>query len=129
MKVHTKISNHEINVGFLNTLPKKCLNFNQGLRNYNHVRDLDISTLYEVYNYEENLIAKIILVETRNPWPSPISIAFLSNSVLQEVHDDPTNEEDVRNSNEYMNDLNKELYSFVSNLLFTIDFLVFLVQL
>ena len=31
------ISNHEIDIGFVNILLKKCLNFNQGLRIANHV--------------------------------------------------------------------------------------------
>ena len=40
------LSKHEINVCFINSLPKKWLSFNQSLKNSNHVRDLDLATFF-----------------------------------------------------------------------------------
>ena len=62
-----KLSDNEINFGFANSLSKKWLNLTKGLRNSNHVRDLDLVTLYGKYNYEENLIAKLYATKTRKP--------------------------------------------------------------
>ena len=36
------LSKHETNVGFVNSLPKKWLNFSQGLRNANHIQTLEL---------------------------------------------------------------------------------------
>ncbi|GKE96869.1 hypothetical protein Tco_1581724 [Tanacetum coccineum] len=40
------LSKHEINVGFMNSLPKKWLSFSQGLRNANHTQTLDLANIY-----------------------------------------------------------------------------------
>ncbi|GJS81913.1 hypothetical protein Tco_0748454 [Tanacetum coccineum] len=40
------LSKHEINVGFVNSLPEKWLNFSQGLRNANHTHTLDLTDIY-----------------------------------------------------------------------------------
>ncbi|GJW35727.1 hypothetical protein Tco_0058647 [Tanacetum coccineum] len=40
------LSKHEINVGFVNSLPKKWLTFSQGLRNANHTQTLDHVDIY-----------------------------------------------------------------------------------
>ncbi|GKD43186.1 hypothetical protein Tco_1267831 [Tanacetum coccineum] len=41
-----KLCKHEINVGFMNSLPKKWLSFSQGLRNGNHTQTLDLADIY-----------------------------------------------------------------------------------
>nr|GEW58713.1 retrovirus-related Pol polyprotein from transposon TNT 1-94 [Tanacetum cinerariifolium] len=41
-----KLSKHEINVGFVNSLPEKWFGFSQGLRNANHTQILDIADIY-----------------------------------------------------------------------------------
>ncbi|GKC75419.1 hypothetical protein Tco_1126193 [Tanacetum coccineum] len=40
------LSKHEINVGFVNSLPEKWLTFSQGLRNANHTQTLDLANIY-----------------------------------------------------------------------------------
>ncbi|GJT48956.1 retrovirus-related pol polyprotein from transposon TNT 1-94 [Tanacetum coccineum] len=40
------LSKHEINVGFVNSLPEKWLTFSQGLRNGNHTQNLDLAILW-----------------------------------------------------------------------------------
>ncbi|GKE26850.1 retrovirus-related pol polyprotein from transposon TNT 1-94 [Tanacetum coccineum] len=43
---------HEINVGFVNNLPKKWLTFSQGLRNANHTQTLDLADIWG--DFQEN---------------------------------------------------------------------------
>ncbi|GKB52022.1 hypothetical protein Tco_0902775 [Tanacetum coccineum] len=45
------LSKHEINVGFVNSLPEKWLTFSQGLRNANHTQTLDLA---DIYDFQEN---------------------------------------------------------------------------
>ncbi|GJW06762.1 retrovirus-related pol polyprotein from transposon TNT 1-94 [Tanacetum coccineum] len=40
------LSKHEINVGFMNSLPEKWLTFSQGPRNANHTQTLDLAEIY-----------------------------------------------------------------------------------
>ncbi|GJT37871.1 hypothetical protein Tco_0937736 [Tanacetum coccineum] len=49
-----KLSKHEINVGFVNSAPKKWLNFSQSLRNANHIHTLDLADIYGRFVYEDN---------------------------------------------------------------------------
>ncbi|GJR09590.1 hypothetical protein Tco_0792242 [Tanacetum coccineum] len=53
-----KLSKHEINVGFVNSLPEKWLSFSQGLRNANHIHTLDLADIYGRFVYEDNLISR-----------------------------------------------------------------------
>ncbi|GKA28719.1 retrovirus-related pol polyprotein from transposon TNT 1-94 [Tanacetum coccineum] len=48
------LSKHEINVGFVNSLPEKWLTFSQGLRNANHTQTLDLADIYERFDFQEN---------------------------------------------------------------------------
>ncbi|GJZ40978.1 retrovirus-related pol polyprotein from transposon TNT 1-94 [Tanacetum coccineum] len=48
------LSKHEINVGFMNTLPEKWLTFSQGLRNANHTQTIDLADIYERFDFQEN---------------------------------------------------------------------------
>ncbi|GJY33935.1 hypothetical protein Tco_0418404 [Tanacetum coccineum] len=52
------LSKHEINVGFVNSLPEKWLTFSQGLRNANHTQTLDLADIYERFVYKDNLIQR-----------------------------------------------------------------------
>ncbi|GKD32203.1 hypothetical protein Tco_1242981, partial [Tanacetum coccineum] len=52
------VSKHEINVGFMNSLPEKWLTFSQGPRNANHTQTLDLAYIYGRFVYEENLIQR-----------------------------------------------------------------------
>ncbi|GKC03100.1 hypothetical protein Tco_0994710 [Tanacetum coccineum] len=52
------LSKHEINVGFVNSLPEKWLTFSQGLRNANHTQTLDLADIYGRFVYEDNIIQR-----------------------------------------------------------------------
>ncbi|GJZ52345.1 retrovirus-related pol polyprotein from transposon TNT 1-94 [Tanacetum coccineum] len=52
------LSKHEINVGFVNSLPEKWLTFSQRLRNANHIQTLDLAEIYGRFVYEDNLIQR-----------------------------------------------------------------------
>nr|GEV05108.1 retrovirus-related Pol polyprotein from transposon TNT 1-94 [Tanacetum cinerariifolium] len=81
-------STHEINVDFVNNLPKNWLTFSQGLRNTNHTQTLDLADIYGRVFYEDNLIqrtysnTKKALITT--PSSTAISTAFFSNNVIQD---------------------------------------------
>ncbi|GJW45041.1 hypothetical protein Tco_0073840 [Tanacetum coccineum] len=48
------LSKHEVNVGFMNSLPEKWLTFSQGLRNANHTQTLDLADIYRRFDFQEN---------------------------------------------------------------------------
>ncbi|GKE37418.1 hypothetical protein Tco_1460823 [Tanacetum coccineum] len=52
------LSKHEINVGFVNSLPNKWLTFDQGLRNANYTETLDLANIYGRFAYEDNQIRR-----------------------------------------------------------------------
>ncbi|GKD33139.1 hypothetical protein Tco_1248648, partial [Tanacetum coccineum] len=52
------LSKHEINVGFVNSLPEKWLTFSQGLRNANNTQTLNLADIYGRFVYEDNLIQR-----------------------------------------------------------------------
>nr|GEW74902.1 retrovirus-related Pol polyprotein from transposon TNT 1-94 [Tanacetum cinerariifolium] len=105
-----KLSKLEINIGFINRLPKKWLSFCQSLRNTNHVKHSKLASLFGKLKYEENLINSIYKTKKIKSLVSTTSLstAFISTSIVQNVQDSPDNEEDTRSSQEYMNDLEKE---------------------
>ncbi|GKD48847.1 hypothetical protein Tco_1277823 [Tanacetum coccineum] len=91
---------HKINVGFINSLPEKRLNFSQGLRNANHTQTLDLEDIYGRFVYKDNLIqrrypdTKKALITT--PSSIAISTAFFSNNVIhdfQKIFDDEDKKE------------------------------------
>ncbi|GKB58991.1 retrovirus-related pol polyprotein from transposon TNT 1-94 [Tanacetum coccineum] len=53
------LSKLEINIGFINGLPKKWLSFCQSLKNTNHVKNSELDSLFGKLKYEENLIDSI----------------------------------------------------------------------
>ncbi|GJU83854.1 retrovirus-related pol polyprotein from transposon TNT 1-94 [Tanacetum coccineum] len=108
------LSKHEINVGFVNSLPEKWLTFSQGLRNANHTQTLDLADIYERFVYEDNLIqrrysdTKKALITT--PSSTLISTAFFSNNVIQDFQENSDDEVDERTSEEYLRDLDIEYH-------------------
>ncbi|GKD09843.1 hypothetical protein Tco_1189528, partial [Tanacetum coccineum] len=100
----------EINTGFINGLPKKWLSFCQSLRNTNHVKDFELASLFGKLKYEENLIDSIYETKKRKSVISaiPLSTAFFSTFIVQDIQDSPDDEEDTRSSHEYLNDLEEE---------------------
>ncbi|GJU98140.1 retrovirus-related pol polyprotein from transposon TNT 1-94 [Tanacetum coccineum] len=52
------LSKHEINVGFVNSIPEKWLTFSQGPRNANNTQTLDLADIYGRFVYEDNLIQR-----------------------------------------------------------------------
>ncbi|GKB17872.1 hypothetical protein Tco_0851795 [Tanacetum coccineum] len=85
------LSKHEINVGFVNSLPEKWLTFSQGLRNANHTQTLDPADIYG---------------------STPISTAFFSNNVIQDFQKKSNDEVDKRSSKEYLRDLDNKSLKF-----------------
>ncbi|GKC04033.1 retrovirus-related pol polyprotein from transposon TNT 1-94, partial [Tanacetum coccineum] len=83
------LSKHEINIGFVNSLPEKWLTFSQGLRNANHTQTLDLADIYG---------------------STPISTAFFSNNVIQDFQENFDDEVDERTSEEYLRDLDIEYH-------------------
>ncbi|GJS62727.1 hypothetical protein Tco_0657511 [Tanacetum coccineum] len=108
------LSKHEINVGFVNSLPEKWLTFSQGLRNANHTQTLDLADIYRMFVYEDNLIqrrysnTKKALITT--PSSTPISTAFFSNNAIQDFQKNSDDEVDERTSEEYLRDLDIEYH-------------------
>ncbi|GKC59308.1 hypothetical protein Tco_1086906 [Tanacetum coccineum] len=106
------LSKHEINVGFVNSLPEKWLTFSQGLRNANHTQTLDLADIYRRFVYKDNLIqrrysyTKKDLITT--PSSTAISTAFFSNNVIQDFQENSDDEVDERSSEEYLRDLDIE---------------------
>ncbi|GJY54238.1 hypothetical protein Tco_0445902 [Tanacetum coccineum] len=100
------LSKHEINIGFVNSLPEKWLTFSHGLRNANHTQTLDLADIYGMFVYEDNLIqrrysdTKKALITT--PSSTLISIAFFSNNVIQDFQENSNDEVDERTSEEYL---------------------------
>ncbi|GJS83256.1 retrovirus-related pol polyprotein from transposon TNT 1-94 [Tanacetum coccineum] len=105
-----KLSNLEINTGFIHGLPKKWLSFCQSLRNIKHVKDSELASLFGKLKYEENLIDNIYETEKNKSLVSatPLSSAFISTSIVQDFQDSPNDEEDTRSSYEYLNDLEEK---------------------
>nr|GEX11308.1 retrovirus-related Pol polyprotein from transposon TNT 1-94 [Tanacetum cinerariifolium] len=105
---------HEINVGFVNSLPEKWLSFSEGLRNANHTMTLDLAYIYEMFVYEDNLIqrrysdTKKALITT--PSSTAISTAFFSNDVTQDFQENSYDEVAERSSEEYLRDLDIEFH-------------------
>ncbi|GJS88246.1 retrovirus-related pol polyprotein from transposon TNT 1-94 [Tanacetum coccineum] len=100
----------EINTSFINGLPKEWLSFCQSLKNTNHVKDSELASLFGKLKYEENLIDNIYETEKNKSLVSttPLSTAFISTSIVQDFQDSPDDEEDIRSSYEYLNDIEEE---------------------
>ncbi|GJT66152.1 hypothetical protein Tco_1017632 [Tanacetum coccineum] len=100
------LSKHEINVGFVNSLPEKWLTFSQGLRNANLTQTLDLTDIYRRFVYEDNQIQrrysdiKKALITT--PSSTSISTAFFSNNVVHDFQEnsDDEDEEEVSDDEE-----------------------------
>ncbi|GKB39152.1 hypothetical protein Tco_0884094 [Tanacetum coccineum] len=80
------------------------------LRNTNHVKDYELASLFGKLKYVENLIDSIYETEKNKSLVSttPLSTAFFSTFIVQDIQDSPNDEEDTRSSPEYLNDLEEE---------------------
>nr|GEX17905.1 hypothetical protein [Tanacetum cinerariifolium] len=78
------LSKHEINVGFVNSLPEKWLTFSQGLRNANDTQTLDHPDIYGRFVYDDNIIQR---------------------SVIQDFQENSDDEVYERSSEEYLRDI------------------------
>ncbi|GJX48497.1 hypothetical protein Tco_0273687 [Tanacetum coccineum] len=76
------------------------------------IMDYELASLFGKLKYEENLIDSIYDIEKKKSLSTttPLSIAFFSNSLVQDFQDSPDDEEDTRSSQEYMNDLEREFH-------------------
>ncbi|GJT72157.1 retrovirus-related pol polyprotein from transposon TNT 1-94 [Tanacetum coccineum] len=103
------LSKHEINIGFVNSLPEKWLTFSHGLRNDNHTQTLDLADIYGRFVYKDNLIqrrhsdTKKALITTLSS--TPISTVLFFNNVIQDFQENSDDEVDERSSEEYLRDL------------------------
>ncbi|GKA60242.1 retrovirus-related pol polyprotein from transposon TNT 1-94 [Tanacetum coccineum] len=105
-----QLSKLEINIGFINGLAKKWLDFCQSFRNKNHVKEYELAYLFDKLKYEENLINCIYDTNKEKTLvlTTPLSTAFFSTSIVQDFQDSLDDEEDTRSGQEYMNDLENE---------------------
>ncbi|GJV69051.1 hypothetical protein Tco_1484560 [Tanacetum coccineum] len=78
-----KLSKHEVNVGFMNRLPKKWLSFSKGLRNANHTQTPNLTDICGMFVYVDNLVSrrytesKKALITTPQPLPYQL-LSFLT---------------------------------------------------
>ncbi|GJW98971.1 retrovirus-related pol polyprotein from transposon TNT 1-94 [Tanacetum coccineum] len=70
----------------------------------------ELASLFGKLIYKENLINSIYETNKEKNLVSatPLSTAFISTSIVQDFQDRPDDEEDVRSSQDYMNDLKEE---------------------
>ncbi|GJV51346.1 hypothetical protein Tco_1447087 [Tanacetum coccineum] len=82
------------------------------LKNTNHVTESELASLFGKLNYEENLIDSIYEIKKKKPLTTttPLSTAFISTSIVQDFQDSPNDEDDTKNNQEYMNDLEMEFH-------------------
>lgn len=93
------LSKLEINVGFVNSLPEKGLKFSHGLRNANHLQNLELPEIYGKFLYEDNLISRRYpdskKAQEAKKTLTSTPIAFYSNGVVQDFQDGSDDEVDV----------------------------------
>ncbi|GKB91289.1 hypothetical protein Tco_0963561 [Tanacetum coccineum] len=91
------LSKLEINISFINGLPKKWLSFCQSLRNINHVKDSELASLFGKLKYKENLIDSIYETQKEKSLVSatPLSTAFFSTFIVQDIQDSHDDEDDT----------------------------------
>ncbi|GJS28268.1 retrovirus-related pol polyprotein from transposon TNT 1-94 [Tanacetum coccineum] len=79
-------------------------------RNTNHVKDSELASLFGKLKYEENLIDSIYETQKEKSLVSatPLSTAFFSTFIVQDIQDSHDDEDDTRSSHEYLNDLEEE---------------------
>ncbi|GJR70171.1 retrovirus-related pol polyprotein from transposon TNT 1-94 [Tanacetum coccineum] len=81
------LSKLEINIGFINGLPKKWLSFCQSLKNTNHVKDFELASLFGKLEYEENLIDSIYETKKNESFVSatPLHTSFFLLPLLSKT--------------------------------------------
>ncbi|GJX91248.1 retrovirus-related pol polyprotein from transposon TNT 1-94 [Tanacetum coccineum] len=102
------ISQSEVNVTFVNSLPRKWLSMNQTQRANNSIKNDSLVALYGKYHYEEGLIDDIYASETQRFTIQTSRKAFIFNNHFQDSDLDV--EEDNRTNNEFMADLNAKYH-------------------
>ncbi|GJX21673.1 retrovirus-related pol polyprotein from transposon TNT 1-94 [Tanacetum coccineum] len=72
--------------------------------------DSELASLFSKLKYEENLIDSIYETKKSKSLVSatPLSTAFILTSIVQDFQDSLDDEEDIRSSQEYLNDLEEE---------------------
>ncbi|GJS51466.1 hypothetical protein Tco_0624828 [Tanacetum coccineum] len=72
--------------------------------------ETELASQFGKLKYEENLKNSIYDPDNEKTLvhATPLSIAFLSTSIVKEFQDSPDDEEDTRSSQEYINDLEEE---------------------
>ncbi|GJZ47299.1 hypothetical protein Tco_0601131 [Tanacetum coccineum] len=72
----------------------------------------ELTSLFGKLKYEENLIDSIYETEKKKSLATatPLSTAFISTSIVQDFQDSPDDENDIRSSQEYMDDLEEEFH-------------------
>ncbi|GJT45435.1 retrovirus-related pol polyprotein from transposon TNT 1-94 [Tanacetum coccineum] len=99
----------EVNVTFINSIPRKWLSMNQTQRANNSIKNDSLATFFRKYYYEEGLVDQICKSETRSfTIQSSTSKAFISNTCIHESDSDV--EEDTRSSSEFLTDLNVKFH-------------------
>ncbi|GKC63320.1 hypothetical protein Tco_1095918 [Tanacetum coccineum] len=97
----------EVNVGFVNSLPRKWLSMNQTQRANNSIKNDNLASLYGKYSYEEGLIDESYESETQRFTIHASSLkALIFNNHFQDSDSDV--EEDQRTRNKFMANLNVE---------------------
>ncbi|GJY67031.1 retrovirus-related pol polyprotein from transposon TNT 1-94 [Tanacetum coccineum] len=99
----------EVNVMFVNSLPRKWLSMNQTQRVNNSFKNDSLTPLYGKYNYEEGLIDQIHESETQRFTIQDSSLKALI-SIHQFQDSDSDVKEDKKTSNKFMADLNAEYH-------------------
>ncbi|GJS30919.1 hypothetical protein Tco_0491539 [Tanacetum coccineum] len=106
----------EISTGFINGLLKKWLSFCQSIKNINHVKESELTSLFGKHKYEENLIDNIYEIEKSKSlvFATPLSTAFISASIVQDFQDSTDDEEDTRSIKSTRNDLEENTQAKLS---------------
>ncbi|GJZ94862.1 hypothetical protein Tco_0667065 [Tanacetum coccineum] len=72
--------------------------------------EFELASLFGKLKYEENLIDSIYDTKKKKSLTTatPLSTAFFSTSVVQDFQNSPDDEDDTRDNQEYLNDLEEE---------------------
>ncbi|GJV95365.1 hypothetical protein Tco_1546942 [Tanacetum coccineum] len=93
---------------------RKAANLDQRLKslilNTNHVKEFELASLFGKLKYEENLIDNIYDTKNKKSLTTAtlLSTDFFSTFIVLDFKDSPDDEEDTRDSQEYLNDLEDE---------------------
>nr|GEW01287.1 retrovirus-related Pol polyprotein from transposon TNT 1-94 [Tanacetum cinerariifolium] len=106
------ISQSEVNVTFVNSLPRKWLSMNQTQGANNSIKNDSLAALYGKYHYEEGLIDDIYTSETQRFTIQASSLKALISNIHSQDSDSDV-EKDNRIINEFMANMNAEYHERV----------------